>query len=43
MCTHECYIQILADLRKYKTLESNDKKRKKILAKEALDNLVEAT
>jgi hypothetical protein len=34
MCTHECYIKILSDIRKFKILESNDKKQKKLLAKQ---------
>lgn len=36
MCTHQCYLNILFDSKKFKSLELNDKKYKKILEKRAL-------
>ena len=34
VCTHECYIKILANVREFKRLEKNHKRQQKLLAKQ---------
>ncbi|WP_237443785.1 hypothetical protein [Sinobacterium norvegicum] len=38
MCTHQCYLEIVEDIRKFKALEVSEKKRVKLAEKLALEN-----
>lgn len=38
MCSHQCYLEIVEDIRKFKALEVNQKKRIKLAEKLALEN-----